>query len=302
MANSRRRSAADATRPENTEHTGPAVARLIQLSIMVLPSASDLPSSRAGARKPLAVWLAGTIRRADHLALNERLAGEVAESEGRLPTLVVCELEPCITIGRLGSRADVRLSDDDLASRRLGVAFMGRGGGAVVHGPGQVVVSLVASLGDLGHGPHDVGGYLDRLQAALAGAIGSARCGSATIRPGVHGVFGRTGLLAAVGVAVRRGVVCHGAFVNACPALDVAQRVDTMPARIRLSGDDPLPGTMASIESDIQRRVRLQDVRTAVVQAISDAFMFPRTHINAGLPFAVRSASALPSEITTRVG
>lgn len=248
------------------------------------------------------MWLAGAIRRADHLALNERLAGEVAEPEGRLPTLVVGELEPCITIGRLGSRADVRMSDDELASRRLGVAFTSRGGGAIVHGPGQVVVSLVASLADLGLAPHDVGGYLERLQAALAAALRSARCGSATIRPGVHGVFGRTGLLAAVGVAVRRGVVCHGAFVNACPALDVAQRVDTIPSRARPAGSDPLPSEMASMEADLQRRVRLQDVRTAVVQAIGDAFAFPRCHINAGLPFAIRSATAQPSEITSRVG
>lgn len=254
------------------------------------------------AAKPLAVWLAGPIRRADHLAMNERLAGEMAEASGRIPTLVVCELESCITIGRSGSRADVRLMDDDLAARRLEVAFTGRGGGAVLHGPGQVAISLVASLADLGLGPHDVGGYLARLQGAVAAAIRAVRCGSAAVRPGCHGVVGRTGLLAAVGVAVRRGVVSHGAFVNVCPALDVAQRIDTMPSRLRAAGDEPLPTTMTSIEADVQRRVRLQDVRTAVVQAIVDAFGFPRTHINAGFPFAVRSAAATTSEIITRVG
>ena len=82
--------------------------------------------------------------------MTERLAGEVAEGRGRNPTLVICELEPCITIGRVGSRADVRLSDDDLRARRLAVRFTGRGGGAVLHGPGQVVVAWSAALADLG--------------------------------------------------------------------------------------------------------------------------------------------------------
>jgi hypothetical protein len=89
----------------------------------------DEASPSSGSRKPLAVWLAGGIRLDDYLTLAERLAGEVADQRGRNPTLVICELEPCITIGRAGSRADVRLSDDDLRARRLAIRFTGRGGG-----------------------------------------------------------------------------------------------------------------------------------------------------------------------------
>ncbi|MFM8734294.1 MAG: lipoyl protein ligase domain-containing protein [Pirellulales bacterium] len=269
---------------------------------MRTPSDARPPLPSTAAHEPLAVWLAGSLRRADHLAMNERLAGEMAAATGRLPTLVIAEVEPCITIGRSGSRSDVRMSDDDLAARRLEVSFVGRGGGAVVHGPGQVVISLVASLEDLGLGPHDVGGYLGRLQAAVAAAMRAVRCGSAVVWPGMHGVFGRTGLLAAVGVAVRRGVVSHGAFVNVSPPLDLAHRVDTMPVRLRSDAHEPVPTTMGSIEADVQRRVRLQDVRTAVVQAVTDAFGFPRIHVNAGVPFPIRPAAANPPEIVTRVG
>ncbi|MBM4011028.1 MAG: hypothetical protein FJ286_06565 [Planctomycetes bacterium] len=253
----------------------------------------------AAPRKPLAVWLAGTIGLDDYLAMAERLAGEMADPAGRSPTLVVCEFEPCISIGRAGSRADVRLADDELRLRRLPVRFVGRGGGAVLHGPGQVVAALFARLDDLGLGSHAAGAFVDRLQGGLAAAITAVDCGSGTVAEGVHGIFGRTGLLAAVGLAFRRGVACHGAFLNVCPALDLFHRVDTIPERLKPAGLR-LPATMGSLEADVQRRVRLQDARTAVVQGFTDAFGFPRTHVNAGFP--IRLQPPTQSEFVSRVG
>ena len=151
------------------------------------PAAEAAPSAL---RKPLAVWLAGTTRFGDYLSMAERLAGEVADRGGRNPTLVLCEFEPVITIGRGGSRADVRLSDDDLRERRLAVRFTGRGGGAVVHGPGQVVAAVFARLEDLGLAADDVGGFMDRFLRGLAAAIATVRCGSGSVVPGLHGVAG----------------------------------------------------------------------------------------------------------------
>ncbi|MFM7245398.1 MAG: lipoyl protein ligase domain-containing protein [Planctomycetaceae bacterium] len=260
-------------------------------------AAAAVPSAP---RKPLAVWLAGVTGFGDYLAMAERLAGEVAEVGGRPPTLVLCEFEPVITIGRAGSRSDVRLSDDDLRERRLAVRFTGRGGGAVLHGPGQVVVAMFARLEDLGLAAHDVGGFVDRFVAAVAAAIATVRCGSGSVVPGFHGVVGRSGLLAAAGLAVRRGVVCHGAFINVSPALDVFHRVDTMPRRGRPDEAD-VPTTMGSIEADVQRRVRLQDVRTAVIESVAAAFAAPRMHVNAGFPFRIQSRPEQP-EVVSRVG
>ncbi len=271
---------------------------MLQRRIMSRPATHG--SAATAASRPLAVWLAGTIRLDDYLAMTERLAGEVAEGRGRNPTLVICELEPCITIGRVGSRADVRLSDDDLRARRLAVRFTGRGGGAVLHGPGQVVVAWSAALADLGLEKHDVGGFVERFLGGLAAALAAVRCGSGTLLPAAHGIAGRSGLLAAVGLAVRRGVACHGAVLNVCPSLDLFQRVDTIPARLRAGGGHAT-STMGSIEADVQRRVRLQDVRTALVQGLADAFAFPRTHVNAGFPIRFPAPSS-QSEVISRVG
>jgi len=251
-------------------------------------------------QKPLAVWFAGAIRFDDYAALAERLAGEVAEPAGRNPTLVLCEFEPCITIGRAGSRADVRFSADELRERRLSVQFTGRGGGAVLHGPGQVVAAMFARLEDLGFGRHEVGGFVDRFLAGLAAAIARVRGGRGTLVPGLHGVIGRSGLLAAAGLAVRRGVVCHGGFVNAAPALDAYQRIDTIPPRVCPAGTR-VPSSMGSIEADVQRRVRLQDVRTAMAESLAESFGAPRMHVNAGFPLRVQPGLR-QSEVASRAG
>lgn len=267
-------------------------------SVQSRSSADSNPGPGAPVR-PVAAWLAGRIGFDDYLPLAERLAWEVSEPHGRCPTLLVCELEPAITIGRLGSRADVLMGDDDLRRHRLALRFTGRGGGAVAHVPGQVFVGLFAALADLGLAPHDAGGLLDRFETGLAAALRQVRCGPERV-PGVPGVFGRTGLLAAVGLAVRRGIVCHGAFVNVCPAPDLVPLVQAVPAACRTA--DVPARTMGSIEGDLQRHVRLQDVRTALVHALAEAFGFPRTLVQSGFPLPVPAAGRTRAEVAGRVG
>ena len=256
------------------------------------------PAFDSAPTRPLSIWLAGRIDWPGYAALAERLAGEVAAGD-RNPTLLVYELEPCITIGRAGSRAEVRLADDDLRSRQLTIRFTGRGGGAVLHGPGQVCLSLFAHLNDLGLAESDAGGYLARLEAGLSAAIKSLRCGSHRI-PRAHGILGRTGLLAAVGVAIRRGCVAHVAFLNVSPALDLQNRITSL--RVPTATGRCESVVMSSIEADVQRRVRLQDARTTLVQHLADAFGFPQPLIHSGFPVSPLGLGSTRSEFASRVG
>lgn len=257
------------------------------------PDPPSTPGSSARGRspaerptRPLSVWLAGSIGIDAYAEMAERLAADVAEPAGRGPTLVVCELERVITVGRQGSRTDVRLGDDELVARRLAVRFMGRGGGAIPHGPGQVCVALFTRLDDLGLSPCDVGGYLSRFEAALEAALRRLRCGT-TRRPGMHGIFGRTGLLAALGVAIRGGVARHGGFVNVAADLGLCDRIRSVPGTVSRAGAGWPAGqaaTMGSVEADLQRRVRLQEARSAIVEGINEAFAFSRSHVQSGFP------------------
>ena len=257
-----------------------------------MPAApSPPPHSAVGhgrpARRGVAVWLAGPIGLDAWGAMSERLAWDVSEPGGRPPTLVICELERSITIGRLGSRRDVGLTDEELAKRRLDVRFVGRGGGAILHGPGQVHAALFATLEDLGLDRHDAGGCVERMEAGLEGTIRRLRCGAAR-DSGVNGVFGRTGLLAAVGMAVRRGVVSHGAWLNVTRFADT-DGTSEIAHRIRTAAVTPRgPVAMSCIEADVQRRVRLQDARSALVEQLVDAYAFPSSHIQSGFPLPLR--------------
>lgn len=232
-------------------------------------------------RRGVAVWLAGTIGHDAYTAMAERLAWEVSEPHGRPPTILVYEPATAITIGRLGSRADIAMCDDELRARGLAPRFVGRGGGAVLHGPGQIGIGLFASLADLGLGRHDVGPLLERFEVGLEAAIRDLRCGAARDSR-IHGIVGRTGLLAAIGIAVRRGVVWHGGFLNIQPSLELHRRIRSVPVAAGVE-----PHTMGSVEADVQRRVRLQDARAALVERLVDAFEFPRSHIQSGFPFPI---------------
>lgn len=247
-------------------------------------------------RRPLAIWLAGRIGFAAYTAMAERLAWEVSEPNARPPTLVLCEFAPSITIGRLGMRSDIDFSDEELRLQGLEVRYVGRGGGTVLHGPGQVCVAFFSTLEDLGFGRYDVGHFLERFEAGLEDAVRSLRCGSTRDSQG-HGIFGRTGLLAAVGITVRRGVVCHGAFVNVQPAArTLSPRANRNCCLGRRKPNHEFAG------SRFAAQVRLQDARSALVQHLSEAFAFPRTHIQAGFPLPIRETSLSQTEHISRVG
>ncbi|RLS30440.1 MAG: hypothetical protein DWH79_10680 [Planctomycetota bacterium] len=263
------------------------------------PSPATVGSGRP-ARRGVSVWLAGPIGLDAWGAMSERLAWDVSEPGGRPPTLVICELERSITVGRLGSRRDIDLTEEELTQRRLRVRFTGRGGGAILHGPGQIHVALFATLEDLGLARHDVGGCIERMEAGLEGTIRRLRCGAAR-DSGCHGVFGRTGLLAAVGMAVRRGVVSHGAWLNVTRTADVYSTSDIAHRVRTATGSARGAVSMSSVEVDVQRRVRLQDARAAIVEQFVDAYAFPASHIQAGFPLPVRTGGD-SREVFSRVG
>jgi hypothetical protein len=45
---------------------------------------------------------------------------------------------------------------------------------------------------------------------------------------------------------------------------------------------------MGSVEADLQRRVRLQDARAALVEQLVDAFEFPQVSVQSGFPMPIR--------------
>ena len=211
-------------------------------------------------------------------ALQERLAYEAgSQSDGRIVVLF-CEHPDLITVGRLGSRGHIQLSDRQLRRERLEVRWLSRGGGCVLHAPGQLAVYPIAPLDALGW---TVGEYMRRLQQGIVDAFGELNVHGETY-PEPFGVWGRSGQLACVGVAVRNWVTMHGAFINVNPAMRRHAFVDTLPPDRATASEKT---TMGCLLAERQTAVRMASVRSTLVKTLAAAFDCERYHLHTGHPW-----------------
>jgi lipoyl(octanoyl) transferase len=209
----------------------------------------------------LRVYLLGSLPYEEFLAFQRRLVYEVG-GEPELGALVVCEHPPIVTIGRDGSRRHVRLAPETMAGREWRQRYVARGGGTMLHVPGQVCAYPVLPLTSLRRTPGD---YLRDLLEAVHGVVASYGVEAAidADRPGLR-VGDRR--VAHAGIAVRSGVTAFGLVLNVCPDLEL---FDT----IACDGD---PKPMTSLERESPRRVRLASARVQLADAIAARFGYSR--------------------------
>lgn len=205
------------------------------------------------------------------VALQQRLVYEASgRNDGRI-VLLLCEHPASISVGRQGSWGHIHLDGDELDRRGLEVRWLARGGGCVVHAPGQLAIYPIVPLD--WHG-WTVGEYLDRLQQGILGAVLELGVAAQT-RHDAHGLWGRGGMLAAIGVAVRHGITSHGAFLNVQPALGPFRHVAMDPA-----GGSPA----SSLAAERRQPTRMSRAREAVLRRVTEAFDCPRFHVFTGHP------------------
>lgn len=236
----------------------------------------------------MAAHLLGIVDFDTCLALQQRLVYETSGSPNGQITLLVCEHLPLVTIGREGSRADVRFDSAELRSRRLAVRWVNRGGGALVHAPGQLAIYPIVPLGWYGY---TVGGYLQRLEAGLRAAL--AEAGFQLLAPaGRHGIWGRSGQVAAIGAAVKSWVSYYGAYLNVSPAMQLARGIHS---------DLVHHAPMSSLAHERVHGLRMSAVRERVVRHLAATFGLPRYHIYSGHPLLARRPQPT-REATARAG
>jgi len=156
---------------------------------------------------------------ADGCALQERAARAV--QRGAPDELLYVEHPPTITLGRGAVPQQMLASPAELAEAGIAVAHTDRGGGATYHGPGQVIGYPIVDLRRRGLG---VRAYLRAIEAALVTVLRDAGV-DAYPRPGLTGVWTTAGKVAAIGVAIRRGITRHGFALNVAPDLSAFQRI-----------------------------------------------------------------------------
>ena len=216
-------------------------------------------------------FLLGRVPFLQCLELQERLRREVAAHDDGQIVVLMCEHPEVVTIGRGGRPSDVT-ARGALRSRAIETHWVNRGGGALVHCPGQLAIYPIVPLRW-----HDfsLGEYLHRLQSALAGTLTELGV-QAQLPPGRMGVWGRTGQIAFLGAAVRDWVAWHGAFINVSPAMGLFRLVQNDPF-----GDAPA-GSLAAERCGI---VRMATVRAVLVRRLTEAFGCDRYHLYTGHPW-----------------
>lgn len=162
-------------------------------------------------------WL-GRVPFAETAALQARLREGVIA--GTAPeTLLLCEHDPVITLGRSADAANVLASADELARRGVAVHAASRGGDVTYHGPGQLVGYPILRLR---------GGVVAHIEAMASGLARLLEPMGIAARwrrdvPGLwidRGEPNRPAKICAFGVHVRRRVTMHGFALNVTTALD----------------------------------------------------------------------------------
>jgi lipoyl(octanoyl) transferase len=230
---------------------------------------------------PVHIHLLDVVDFEDCQSLQRRLAYDaITRADGRIVVLI-CQHPPLITIGRSGSRAHVRMTGAELAQRQLEIRYVGRGGGAILHAPGQLAIYPIVPLADYGW---TVGDYMRRLQQALTDLLMEYKVKPVAVS-GSMALAGRGGVLAALGVSVRSGVSMHGAFLNVNPDMRDFGRVDVAGGQ-----------TMSSLLSHRALPTKMSKVRAALITHLAEALLLERYHLHTGHPLLAE----LPRQNDTR--
>ena len=239
---------------------------------------SERPNSQIALPLPsLEVYLLGLVEYDDVIALQRRLVYELGERPGA--ALILCEHPPTITVGRSGSRAHIAVDDYELKALDVPVRWVNRGGGCVLHVPGQLVGYLAMSLPEFGL---NVKQYVDRLYQVLLGVLPEFDLAGST-RGDEAGVYLGPGRVATVGVAVGRWIAYHGFTLNVGAYLEPFRLIEE-PARS--PGGHVTRAT--SMEAWRQRPTPMPKVREAVIRHVETTFGLERNHVYTAHPLIRR--------------
>src|SRR5690348_16629863 len=128
---------------------------------------NSTPEQMAPPGSCLRVYLLGLVEFETALALQRTLVYETS-GDRQSGCLILCEHPPLVTVGRDGSPADIRCDLAELRLRRWPVRWVNRGGGTLLHLPGQLAIYPIVPLDQRGLGLMD---YLDSFQRVLQAVL-----------------------------------------------------------------------------------------------------------------------------------
>jgi lipoyl(octanoyl) transferase len=215
---------------------------------------------------PLEVYMLGLVDFSEVQQLQRRIVYELGEQEGA--ALILCEHPPTISVGRSGSRAHIAPDDETLRAFGIKVHWVNRGGGCVLHLPGQLAAYFLLPLDAF---ELTLQAYLDRLHAAIVFVLREFDLATG-VRADLPGVFSGPARIATVGVAVTRSVAYHGLTLNVGPYLELFDVMDE-------PGIGKMPLRYTSMEARRQRHTPMSKVREALIRNLEEVFGLKGHHV-----------------------
>ncbi|MBV8081815.1 MAG: lipoyl(octanoyl) transferase LipB [Candidatus Eremiobacteraeota bacterium] len=182
----------------------------------------------------------------------ERVAGQ------RPDTLLFCEHDPVLTMGKSGKGQNLLVSQDELRRRGVEYYAVERGGDLTFHGPGQLVAYPIFKLPRL----REVQAFVRKMEGAIIAALATFGI-EAQQRADHAGAFVRDAKIASIGAAVRSGVTYHGLALDVCTDLSHFQLINPC----------GMPGVaVTSISRELGREVSVADAKTPLLDAMTEVF------------------------------
>jgi lipoyl(octanoyl) transferase len=223
----------------------------------------SLPPSNHSPRI-LHAYLLGRLDFETWLMLQRHLVFEVSLDRS-IGVLVLCEHPRGITVGREGSTGHILLENEELLTLGWPVHWVNRGGGCLLHAPGQVAAYPILALDHFGL---NVEQYLNKLHEVIRATVHGMHV-PAELRPPSSGLWVDERRLAHVGIAVKDWIAYFGMAVNVVPNLKLYRLV-------HCDGDER---PMTSLQRERRTPIRPAAVRQRLLAEFAQQFGFDRVSI-----------------------
>ncbi|RME81932.1 MAG: lipoyl(octanoyl) transferase [Zetaproteobacteria bacterium] len=154
----------------------------------------------------------GEVRYEEAVRRQEAIVERILAGEPLAPRLIFTAHPHVFTIGTSGSEAEVK--SRIVRGIEVPVVPTGRGGKVTYHGPGQIVLYVIADL----RRERDLKRHVWRLEEMIIQAVRSLGVPAERSARGI-GVWAHGKKIASIGVRCRRWIAYHGAALNVDPDL-----------------------------------------------------------------------------------
>ena len=247
------------------------------------------------AQGTLEVRLLGLLDFNSALGLQDWITYEVSGRVDAGGVLLLCEHPPAISIGRQGSRSQIAVDQGRLSACEVAVHWVSRGGGTVVHMPGQLAAYLLLPLDRLQLGLSE---FRRRFESALLAACHDLRVPVKRLEDS-PGLWTRGGQVGHFGATVKSWVTQHGMWLNVAPEPSFLKLVHSeltdhrLPAEPTTASHHTAGGVVeqrvTSLQDQLLRRITMHAAREATMRNVAEAFHFETVHTFTGHPQLTRT-------------